>query len=280
MKRALMVLSSLALLVSSGCTSVPRPGSNSMAYDDGTKYEGELVGGAPDGKGTMTFPEGGRYSGEFKKGRMDGTGVYHYADGVSKYEGDFKDGKRHGLGVFTRPFSHKTTKTVVIYTGTFVNDKGEGPAVQEAKGMFTIRANCRDSLAFGPGTRTYVNGDTYVGEFRNNHHYDGKYTWANGDTYEGTFDGYHPHGKNVKKTYADGTVYEGDIFRGVMQGNGVLTFADGTRYEGTFEKDKMHGAGSMTFPDGSSYEGEFKDDEIRGKGVFTAKDGTRTSKTF
>ena len=270
---AIVAATSLIPLLLTGCFVTPHV----ITFPDGTAYRGQAVNGVPEGRGVITFANGNVYNGQVHNGQMHGRGTLSYADGASSYEGDFKDGQRHGQGVLTRPFRYGQTDTVVIYTGTFVNDKGEGPAVQEVKGMFTITANCRDCLACGPGTRTYVNGDTYVGEFRRNHHYKGIYTWANGDTYEGTFDGHHPHGQNGKKTFADGSVYRGDMSRGLMHGKGELTFADGTRYKGSFVKDKMHGMGSITYPDGSHYEGEFKDDAIRGQGTFTAADGTRTA---
>jgi hypothetical protein len=277
MKHIAIAASTLLIpLLLVGCFVTPQV----ITFPDGTAYQGQAVNGVPEGRGVITFANGNVYDGQIHNGQPHGKGKLAYADGASFYEGYFKDGLRHGKGVLTRPFSHMETKTVVIYTGTFVNDKGEGPAVQEVKGMFTIVASCHDCQAYGPGKRTYVNGDTYVGEFRDNHHYNGIYTWANGDTYEGTFDGFNPHGKNVKKTFADGSVYRGDISRRLMHGNGDLTFADGTRYKGTFVKDKMHGTGSITYPNGSHYEGEFKDDQIGGKGIFTAADGTETATTL
>jgi len=171
MKHVAMAAATLLIpLLLTGCFVTPHV----ITFPDGTAYKGQAVNGVPEGRGVITFANGNVYNGQIHNGQMHGKGKLSYADGTSCYEGDFKDGQRHGQGVLTRPFRHMKTETVVIYTGTFVNDKGEGPAVQEVKGMFTITASCRDCLAFGPGTRTYVNGDTYVGEFRRNHHYKGK----------------------------------------------------------------------------------------------------------
>lgn len=260
MNKILAVLPLAALVVLTGCASGPVPVAENGAksYKDGAKYEGQLLNGVPEGKGTMVFADGGKYEGAFKKGVMEGKGVYHYADGISKYDGDFKDGKRHGNGVLTRPFN----ETVIKLTGTFVNDKPRGKAVQEAVGMFTIECEVKeDSLAYGQGKRTYVNGDTYVGEFRKNHHYKGVYTWANGDKYEGTFGGHLPNGEGVK-VFADGGSYKGDFVRGTMHGKGVYKFPDGSRYEGEFNDGKMEGRGIFISRDGTRTEGTFKNDEM------------------
>lgn len=264
MKQIQAVLSVATVLVMSGCLSMHVAHSGTIAYQNGATYEGQILEGVPDGKGTMTFADGATYEGAFKKGLMDGKGVYNYADGVSRYEGDFRKGKRHGKGVLTRPFvrPHLNIDTVVEHTGTFVNDKPYGIAVQEVVGVFTIVCEVKeDGLAYGLGVRTYANGDKYVGEFSWNHPYDGTYTWANGDKYTGPFDGNSPNGKGVK-TFADGGKYEGDFEAGVMQGTGVYTFPDGSRYEGDFKGGKMEGRGVFVAEDGTRIEARFADDKL------------------
>ena len=205
---------------------------------------------------TLAFDNGNKYEGDVQDGLMHGKGKLTYADGAT-YDGDFKEGKRHGQGVLIRKFND----TRVIYTGAFVDDKADGYAVQEVVGMFTIKAPCKDGLAHGKGTRTYVNGDSYEGEFRENHHYDGTYTWANGDKYTGTFGGHLPEGKGTL-IQANGNRYTGEFHRGKYHGEGVLVFADKTRYEGSFKNGMMDGKGEITYPDGSAHKGEFKDDQI------------------
>ena len=241
----------------------------SHELSDGRKYSGPLIDGKMHGKGGLVFPNGNRYAGEFKDGEMHGKGLLIYANG-DHYKGDFAHGLRHGEGVLTRKFKD----TIVIYTGTFVNDKGEGKAVQEVVGMFTIMSQCKDGMAFGPGVRYYDNGDTYQGHFKNNHHYNGTYTWANGDVYVGPFGGHTPQGEGVK-TLSSGDRYTGDFHRGMYQGQGRYEFADGSVYEGDFVKNKMHGLGKIVFPDGSEYEGEFANDHMEGKGTFTERNGVK-----
>ena len=89
---------------------------------------------------------------------------------------------------------------------------------------------------FGHGTFTYANGDTYVGDGkddeRNGH---GTFTSANGDTYVGGW-------KDDER-----------------KGHGTFTSANGNTYVGGWKDDEQNGHGTYTFADGGSYVGEWKD---------------------
>jgi len=86
------------------------------------------------------------------------------------------------------------------------------------------------------GTRTYANGDKYVGEFKNSKKSGrGTYTSANGSKYVGEF--------------------KDDI----RNGQGTLTYANGYKYVGEFKDDKRHGQGTFTYADGRVYIGSWKD---------------------
>lgn len=99
-----------------------------------------------------------------------------------------------------------------------------------------------------------------------------------------------------KRTYEDGTVYEGEYVNGLRNGKGRIeypngdvqegewkddkpngygkaTFSKGTIYEGEFKNWKRNGHGKMIFSSGDIYEGEWKDDLKNGHGIITYSDG-------
>jgi len=46
----------------------------SISYEDGSKYEGEMIGRHKDGKGVFYFSDGGHYEGQWKNDEMEGFG--------------------------------------------------------------------------------------------------------------------------------------------------------------------------------------------------------------
>ena len=72
---------------------------------------------------------------------------------------------------------------------------------------------------------------------------------------------------NVKITYDDGSVYEGQMKDNKMNGIGKYTETDGTFYDGDWKDNMRNGEGFEQYPDGGEYEGEFKDDKMNGKGI-------------
>ncbi len=44
------------------------------SWPDGSKYEGDYVGGMKEGKGCFTWADGSRYDGEFSENNIHGQG--------------------------------------------------------------------------------------------------------------------------------------------------------------------------------------------------------------
>jgi hypothetical protein len=100
----------------------------------------------------------------------------------------------------------------------------------------------------------------------------GTYTNADGDTYVGEFkdDAFNGQGS---LTFANGNRYVGEFKDNKRDGPFEVTFADGDRYVGEFKDDIKNGYGTYTFANGNRHVGEYKDDVRNGQGFFVWKDG-------
>ena len=87
----------------------------------------------------------------------------------------------------------------------------------------------------GHGTKTYEDGSSYVGEWKN-----GKW---NG---QGTF------------TSSERSKSVGEWKDGELNGQGKYTWTDGRKYEGEWKKGGRNGQGTFTLPNGNKYIGEWK----------------------
>jgi hypothetical protein len=124
-------------------------GRGTIAYVDGSRYEGRFSAGKPNGAGTFYYPNGERYNGEFRNGVPHGKGVLYQTNGKMQ-EGYWNEGEY--LGTQSQP------------------DKG------------CIEGDC----ANGNGTYIFKEGDRYLGTFRNGlPHGRGTVFYANGERYEG-----------------------------------------------------------------------------------------------
>jgi hypothetical protein len=65
-----------------------------------------------------------------------------------------------------------------------------------------------------------------------------------------------PHGYG-KKTFNDGSMYEGDMVSGRLEGYGTHVKLDGNTYQGQFKDNKFDGHGKVTYPTGNVEKGEF-----------------------
>ena len=71
---------------------IPYAYGETITYDNGDKYDGDVVNGLPHGQGTYTRADGDKYVGEWRDDLPNGQGTFTYADGSVK-EGIFKDGE-------------------------------------------------------------------------------------------------------------------------------------------------------------------------------------------
>ena len=124
------------------------------------------------------------------------------------------------------------------------------------------RNNARD----GRGTYTWPDGRRYVGEYRaNKAHGQGTYTSPTLGRYEGEFREDKRHGRGTQ-TSPDGKQYTGEFRDGAFHGQGVLTWPDGQKYTGEFKAGRRDGQGTFTWADGRQYVGAFRDDKMNGRG--------------
>lgn len=177
--------------VSTKSTSTPR--IETIKYDDGSVYTGEVLNGKRHGKGKLVWPSGDVYEGDWKddkrngkgtliwgkdsqwvgdiyegdyvNGLRHGTGSYYYSSG-SVYEGEWKNGEQSGKGTFTWPDGSR-------YEGDYLGGKYHGT------GKFTWGKDTKwagdvydgdwvNGKRTGYGTYTYANGKVESGRFENN----------------------------------------------------------------------------------------------------------------
>lgn len=96
-------------------------GYGKMVYTDSTVYEGEWKDGLWEGQGLLSFPDGDSYKGAFSQHQFSGYGTYQYADGAS-YEGYWENGMFNGSG--TMYYADGS-----IYAGEWIDDRKDGIGV-------------------------------------------------------------------------------------------------------------------------------------------------------
>lgn len=93
-------------------------GRGTMFYSDSTIYTGEWKAGLWNGQGTLTYPDGDSYTGHFLDHEFNGYGVYRYHNGA-RYDGYWNESMFNGAGTFD--YADGST-----FTGIWVNDVKEG----------------------------------------------------------------------------------------------------------------------------------------------------------
>jgi hypothetical protein len=143
---------------------------------------------------------------------------------------------------------------------------------------------CRNEFALltPAGEDQFPDGTKIAGKFYEENYsyrFRGMQTDFDGIIEEGTFNRRHLdkkmdlHGKG-KRTYLDGSVWEGTFVNGEFAGKGTKILADGTIEEGYFSVGSLHGKGKVTIPKGDTIEGFFQNGKLNGYGKITHHDGT------
>jgi hypothetical protein len=140
---------------------------------------GCISGDCNHGNGTMAYPDGSKYEGAFVNGKPQGKGVFYYAN-QTRFEGDFSGGLPHGFGTLIAADGHRNsgvwefgeylglnTATAAVKTGCIEGDCDRGVGVYIFKDGTYYEGTFANGLPHGFGTAVYQNGEKYVGDFLN-----------------------------------------------------------------------------------------------------------------
>ena len=117
-------------------------GYGKMFYADGTIYQGEWKDGLWEGNGEILYPDGDSYKGEFREHEFSGYGAYLYSDGT-RYEGDWEYGMFNGNGTMT--YANGS-----IYAGEWKDDKKDGIGVlYDSSTGALLKGNFRNDVFIG-----------------------------------------------------------------------------------------------------------------------------------
>lgn len=192
------------------------------------------------GFGRALYENGDTYEGTYVEGLRRGPGTYTWKKYGDSYEGQYEENKKHGFGKLTY-------RSNVGEDEEDAADENAPPRGGTYLGYFHggLRG-CPENAPAGEqhpseGTFSYVNGDTYVGQWKaGKKHGQGTYTYAK-----------------------DGTKLVGDWENGKMT-VGKWVFPNGTFYTGKFRYNKPFGEGVWVFPTGNQLTGEYVQKEQPG----------------
>lgn len=161
-----------------------------LVFENGDKYEGDIMDGVPHGRGKLYCKGGTRYEGEFKKGNYHGLGKIFFANSGC-YMGEFTEGRIEGFGHME-----------------FDNGKYWGEWGQFRVGKYTRGGR------HGYGLLVWRSGEWYEGEFsKNEYHGLGFLSLPDGRCYAGQFQNGKAHGEGIL-IFPDGRVHKGEFRHG------------------------------------------------------------------
>ncbi len=123
-------------------------------YESGDRYEGEIRGNKPHGKGTYISKDGIMYIGDFKDGKRNGHGILNWTSGLhegEQYIGEWKDDQKSGHGIFTWPDGRK-------YVGKWENNRHNGLGTLTNSRGDRYTGHFKEDLPDGEGTQTDSTG--------------------------------------------------------------------------------------------------------------------------
>lgn len=159
-----------------GIDKTPAPGFNGKADIIDLQETGRKTGAkdAPSGADsaaggdvrsiedaqTVSYDDGSNYTGQVSSGKRHGHGIWQSRTG--QYEGQWQGDMQHGLG-------HQTWCDGRVYDGQFENGKfsGQGRMVWHTqKGLLTYDGQYKDDLKHGMGKFVWADGRTYDGSWQ------------------------------------------------------------------------------------------------------------------
>lgn len=107
----------------------------------------------------------------------------------------------------------------------------------------------------------------------------GTYQFENGSKYQGDFRKGLMQGKGLI-VLGNGNRYNGDWVGGKREGLGIYTFINGNVYSGSFRENRFSGQGTMNFASGNKYIGNWENDQPHGQGSYIFATGDRYEGSF
>jgi hypothetical protein len=133
------------------------PGRASLAWADGSKYDGAQIAGKFNGQGVFISAQNDRLEGDWKDGALNGHAVVTWANG-NRYDGGWLNGKAEGRGAETWANGDR-------YDGDWDAGKAKGHGVQVWANGQTYDGEWRDDQPNGMGKLVRRDGTTYAGKF-------------------------------------------------------------------------------------------------------------------
>ena len=287
-------------------------GQGTLVYTDGSVYTGQFAADMPAGHGELARKDGSCYVGEWKEGRWDGQGVWTRVNG-DVVEGRFVKGKVEGSGRMlkycgdevTGQFVHGIMRGQAEIRRRLQREEGDerqqlrqrkptipSPMSNSPLSLPSQQSTTRSRSSAGePGEEDdtasapllLYKGEVLDGDM----HGWGTLYWDNGDSCYAQY----RRGCGLTRqsdvgervwcvyTYADGSVWEGDMKGRRRDGEGVMRWEDGRTYSGKYGDDKRQGPGTYEDETGL-YSGGWKDDRKDGEGVMEWRDGRRYEGAF
>jgi hypothetical protein len=136
-------------------------GHASFAWPDGSKYDGEQIGGKFNGRGVFLSAQQDRLDGDWKDGALNGQATVTWANG-NRYEGGWLNGKAEGHGIETWANGDR-------YDGEWDAGRAHGHGVQVWSNGRSYDGEWRDDQPNGTGKLLRADGTSFTGKFVDGH---------------------------------------------------------------------------------------------------------------
>jgi hypothetical protein len=286
-----------------------RNGKGKQRYNDSSYYEGDWINNERNGKGQQRYTDSSYYEGDWINNERNGTGKQIYSDG-SYYEGNWRNnyfinGKGKQLysdgsfydGIWENSNFINGKVKLIINNNTTYEGNHNGIGIINSNGICYSATNNKGSLKWNneniincqinistetvplilsiekteilPTLPLIEKTEIIIDDILKII----KKTYSDGSYYEGEWINNHRNGKG-RLIYSNGSYYEGDWINNERNGKGKQIYSDGSYYEGYWINNERNGKGKQIYSDGSFYEGNWINNERNGKGKQIYSDGS------